>query len=92
VTPCSVVVGYQLFRDPCCFHLRWVVTLCSVVVGYQISEVPAASNFSMKWTSEMLVPYHKKYMPSQPSRPRLEKSFNFYRHSYVSRLNPGQPG
>jgi len=22
VTPCSVVVGYQRFRGPCCLHLR----------------------------------------------------------------------
>jgi hypothetical protein len=40
VTPCSVVVGYQRFRDPCCLHLQvevfWVVTPCNVVVGYQI--------------------------------------------------------
>jgi hypothetical protein len=39
VTPCSIVVGYQHFRGPCCLHLQvevfWVVTPCSVVVGYQ---------------------------------------------------------
>jgi len=34
VMPCSVVIGYQRFRGPCCLHL-WVVTPCSVVVGYQ---------------------------------------------------------
>jgi hypothetical protein len=34
VTPCSVVVGYQRFRGPCCLHL-WVVTPSSVMVGYQ---------------------------------------------------------
>jgi len=21
VTPCSVVLGYRRFREPCCFHL-----------------------------------------------------------------------
>jgi len=31
VTLCSVVVGYQPFRGPCCFH----GTLCSNLVGYQ---------------------------------------------------------
>jgi len=44
VTSCSVVVGYQRFRDPCCFHLQGevfqvevfrVVTSCCVAVGYQ---------------------------------------------------------
>jgi len=42
VTPCSVVVGYQRFGEPCCLHLHgevfkglWVVTSCSVVVGYR---------------------------------------------------------
>jgi hypothetical protein len=34
VTPCSVVVGYQLFRGPCYLYLC-VVTPCSVMVGYQ---------------------------------------------------------
>jgi hypothetical protein len=35
VTSCSVVIGYQRFRGPCCLHLQWVVMPCSVVVGYQ---------------------------------------------------------
>jgi hypothetical protein len=26
VTPCSVVVGYQRFRGPCCRHLQSEVT------------------------------------------------------------------
>jgi hypothetical protein len=27
VTPCSVVVGYQSFSDPCCLHLQGEVGL-----------------------------------------------------------------
>jgi len=27
---CSVVVGYQSFRDPHCLHLHPIITLCSV--------------------------------------------------------------
>jgi hypothetical protein len=26
VTPCSVVVGYHHFRDPCCLHIHGEVT------------------------------------------------------------------
>jgi hypothetical protein len=39
VKPCIVVVGYQRFWGPCCFHLHveifWVVMPFNVVVGYQ---------------------------------------------------------
>jgi len=26
VTPCSVVVGYQRFRGPCCLHIKGVLS------------------------------------------------------------------
>jgi len=29
---CSVVIGYQRFKDPYCLHVYWIMT-CSVVVG-----------------------------------------------------------
>jgi hypothetical protein len=27
VTPCSVVVGYQCFRGPCCLHLHFTIKM-----------------------------------------------------------------
>jgi hypothetical protein len=47
VSPCSVVVGYQHFRGPCCLHLVkiqfevfWAAMPHSVVVGYQCFRGP----------------------------------------------------
>jgi hypothetical protein len=39
VTPCSIVVGYQSFRGPCCLHPQ-VVTPCNAVVGCQRFKEP----------------------------------------------------
>jgi len=45
VTPCNVVVGYQLSRDPCCLHLMGcdAVYCCGRISTFQISMLPPSS-------------------------------------------------
>jgi hypothetical protein len=52
VTPCSVVVGYQCFGEPCCLHLHWVVKPSSDVVGYQLFGRPCRLHLQGEVTSQ----------------------------------------
>jgi hypothetical protein len=46
VTPCSVVVGYQRFGEPCCLHLQ------------VMTPTFQRSMLEVSWTSEALVSFH----------------------------------
>jgi hypothetical protein len=52
VTPCSVVVGYQRFRGPCCLHLHPENGGSTKIPGVTTQKMEAA------WTSKTLVSYH----------------------------------
>jgi hypothetical protein len=84
VVPCSVVVGYQRFRGPCCLHLLGcdVMWCCGRIPTFQRSMLPPSSVFVT--SCSVVVEYQlfgslcdilpSYYTPSQPTRPRLQSS------------------
>jgi len=72
MTLCSVVVGYQRFRELCCLHLQggvsgawieiqvivfWVMTPCSDVLGYQHCRGPCCLHLLSEGSMVFLL-YH----------------------------------